>query len=170
VSCEVCSCTFTTWVAPPFCCFTAIIILKLCHSHNKFIPLCQHPVSPPDAHTCPCNLPANLALLALTLPSQEHWFAIRQVDGEWWNFNSLYPAPEHLSAFYLTAYLDSLKQQGYTIFVVRGQLPDSPASTGAELDGPGKWWSPDEVRGARAAAFLSAMAAAVAWGDCLCCT
>jgi hypothetical protein len=76
---------------------------------------------------------------------QEHWFAIRQVGGEWWNFNSLYPAPEHLSAFYLTAYLDSLKQQGYTIFVVRGQLPASPAASGAELDGPGKWWSPDEV-------------------------
>jgi ataxin-3 len=68
------------------------------------------------------------------------------VGGEWWNFNSLYPAPEHLSAFYLTAYLDSLKEQGYTIFVVRGQLPASPATTGAELDGPGKWWSPEEVR------------------------
>jgi hypothetical protein len=78
---------------------------------------------------------------------QEHWFAIRQVGGEWWNFNSLYPAPEHLSAFYLTAYLDSLKQQCYTIFVVRGQLPASPAATGAELDGPGKWWDPDEVGG-----------------------
>ncbi|KAF6259414.1 ataxin-3 [Scenedesmus sp. NREL 46B-D3] len=79
---------------------------------------------------------------------QEHWFAIRQVDGEWWNFNSLYPAPEHLSAFYLTAYLDSLKEQGYTIFVVRGQLPASPAATGAELDGPGQWWNPDEARAA----------------------
>lgn len=68
------------------------------------------------------------------------------MDGDYWNFNSLYPAPEALSAFYLTAYLDSLKEQGYTIFVVRGDLPDSPAATGAQdMDGPGKWWSPDEV-------------------------
>lgn len=81
---------------------------------------------------------------------QEHWFAIRKVDGEWWNFNSLYPAPEQLSAFYLTAYLDSLKQQGYTIFVIRGQLPNHPAAGGA-LEGPGKWWSAEEVRWLRTA-------------------
>lgn len=81
------------------------------------------------------------------LPCQEHWFAIRKVEGDWWNFNSLYPAPEFLSAFYLTAYLDSLKEQGYTIFVIRGPLPASPASTGTlDMDGPGKWWSADEVR------------------------
>jgi ataxin-3 len=77
---------------------------------------------------------------------QEHWFTIRKVDGDWWNFNSLYPAPESLSAFYLTAYLDSLKQQGYTVFVIRGNLPASPAATGTQdMDGPGKWWSPEEV-------------------------
>lgn len=72
------------------------------------------------------------------------------MDGDYFNFNSLYPAPEALSAFYLTAYLDSLKEQGYTIFVIRGQLPASPAATGTqEMDGPGKWWSPDEVGGVR---------------------
>ena len=68
------------------------------------------------------------------------------MEGDWWNFNSLYPAPESLSAFYLTAYLDSLKEQGYTIFIIRGPLPASPASTGTQdMDGPGKWWSADEV-------------------------
>ena len=56
-------------------------------------------------------------------------------------------APEHLSSFYLTAYLDSLKEQGYTIFVVRGPLPASPGAEGGggDMDGPGKWFSPDEV-------------------------
>lgn len=39
-----------------------------------------------------------------------------------------------------------MKQQGYTILVVRGVLPGSPAATGAEMDGPGKWWDPEEVR------------------------
>ena len=33
---------------------------------------------------------------------------------------SLFPAPEPLSDFYLAAFLDSLRDQGYTIFVVGG--------------------------------------------------
>lgn len=46
-----------------------------------------------------------------TLP-QEHWFTIRKVEGgAWYNFNSLSPAPEELSPFYLAAYLGSLQQQ-----------------------------------------------------------
>lgn len=101
------------------------------------------------------------------------------MNGELYNFNSLYPAPESLSDFYLTAYLDSLKEQGYTIFVVRGDLPAAmmsnpnsgggaaeggggggeggeggegaaAAGSGAQqenVDGPGKWWTPEEVRG-----------------------
>jgi Josephin len=51
---------------------------------------------------------------------EDHWFCIRKVNGEWYNFNSLYPAPEHLSKFYLSAYLDSLKASGWTIFTVKG--------------------------------------------------
>lgn len=42
--------------------------------------------------------------------------------------NSLYPAPVHLSQFYLAAYLGSLKDGGYTIFAVQGGLPKSVAS------------------------------------------
>lgn len=77
---------------------------------------------------------------------QEHWFTIRKINSDWWNFNSLYPAPEQLSAFYLTAYLDSLREQGYTIFVIRGELPQSAAASGAtDIDGPGKWWDAEEV-------------------------
>lgn len=60
------------------------------------------------------------ARLAVVVPHpQEHWFTIRKVEGAWWNFNSIGPAPEALSDFYLAAFLDSLKEQGYTIFVVR---------------------------------------------------
>lgn len=52
--------------------------------------------------------------------AQEHWFTLRRVaDGEWWNFNSLFPAPQPLSTFYLTAFLDTLRGEGWTIFVVR---------------------------------------------------
>lgn len=51
---------------------------------------------------------------------EDHWFCIRKVNREWYNFNSLYPAPEHLSKFYLSAYIDSLKASGWTIFTVKG--------------------------------------------------
>jgi ataxin-3 len=44
---------------------------------------------------------------------REHWFTIRSVHvGKWYNFNSLYPAPEALSPFYLGAYLSSLQAEG----------------------------------------------------------
>ena len=42
----------------------------------------------------------------------DHWFCIRMVNGLWYNFNSLYAAPEHLSKFYLSAFLDTLKGSG----------------------------------------------------------
>jgi hypothetical protein len=45
---------------------------------------------------------------------------MRLVEGTWWNFNSLFPAPQPLSSFYLSAFLDTLRDQGYTIFVVSG--------------------------------------------------
>lgn len=109
---------------------------------------------------------------------QEHWFAIRKVDGEWWNFNSLFPAPAPLSSFYLAAFLDTLRHQGYTIFVVQGQFPVRHAD---QMDSPGagQWYSPDEARfltkdaegsrkrGRAMNAFETAMAQATAGGSSL---
>lgn len=43
---------------------------------------------------------------------QEHWFTLRQIAGEWWNFNSMYPAPQPLGTFYLDAFLGTLRNQG----------------------------------------------------------
>lgn len=60
---------------------------------------------------------------------QEHWFSLRKVNGQWWNFNSLLPAPQQLSQFYLSAYLATLRDQGYSIFVVHGSLPTYPDTT-----------------------------------------
>jgi hypothetical protein len=49
---------------------------------------------------------------------KEHWFTLRPVAGEWFNFNSLFPAPQPLSAFFLAAFLDSLREQGWTMWLV----------------------------------------------------
>ncbi|TNV78717.1 hypothetical protein FGO68_gene7487 [Halteria grandinella] len=55
--------------------------------------------------------------------SRDHWIAIRRLYGVWYNLNStniVPPGPQVISDFYLAAFLDSIKQTGYTIFVVRG--------------------------------------------------
>ena len=77
---------------------------------------------------------------------QNHWFCIRKVNGEWYNFNSLYPAPEHLTKFYLAAYLDSLKSSGWTIFVVKGNFPRECSIPSSDAsNGFGQWLTPDDA-------------------------
>lgn len=77
---------------------------------------------------------------------QEHWFCIRKVNGEWYNFDSLYAAPEHLSKFYLSAYLDSLKTSGWSIFLVRGNFPkEFSISYFESSNGFGQWMLPEDA-------------------------
>lgn len=77
---------------------------------------------------------------------QDHWFCIRKVNGEWYNFDSLYAAPQHLSKFYLSAYLDSLKTFGWSIFLVRGNFPkECPISSSEASNGYGQWLSPEDA-------------------------
>ncbi|XP_050214344.1 ataxin-3 homolog [Mercurialis annua] len=77
----------------------------------------------------------------------DHWFCIRKVNGEWYNFDSLYAAPEHLSKFYLAAYLDSLKSSGWSIFLVRGNFPKESLITSSEASsGYGQWLSPEDAQ------------------------
>ena len=76
---------------------------------------------------------------------QEHWFSLRKIHGQWWNFNSLYPAPQQLSQFYLLAYLATMREQGYSIFVVHGNLPTYP-DTSVTSD-QGTWYTEAQVLG-----------------------
>ncbi|GMJ08416.1 hypothetical protein like AT3G54130 [Hibiscus trionum] len=76
----------------------------------------------------------------------DHWFCIRKVSGEWYNFDSLYAAPQHFSKFYLSAYLDSLKGSGWSIFLVRGNFPkECPISSSEASNGYGQWLSPEDA-------------------------
>jgi len=86
---------------------------------------------------------------------QEHWFTIRKMECdaegvEWWNFNSLFPAPQPLGTFYLSAFLATLREQGYQIFVIRGNLPapQRPPSdgSGAVPGGAGRWFTPSSAK------------------------
>lgn len=76
---------------------------------------------------------------------QDHWFCIRKVNGEWYNFDSLYAAPQHLSKFYLAAYLDSLKGFGWSIFLVRGNFPKEFPISASESNGFGQWLLPEDA-------------------------
>ncbi|CAI9766234.1 unnamed protein product [Fraxinus pennsylvanica] len=71
---------------------------------------------------------------------------VQKVSGEWYNFDSLYAAPEHLSKFYLSAYLDSLKGFGWSIFLVRGNFPkECPMTSSEASNGYGQWLSPEDA-------------------------
>jgi ataxin-3 len=53
-----------------------------------------------------------------------HWFAIRKLGGSWFNLNSLSETgPEYISDFFLSAFLQQLKMDGYSLFCVQGDFP-----------------------------------------------
>ncbi|KAI1287564.1 Ataxin-3 [Halotydeus destructor] len=58
---------------------------------------------------------------------QQHWFALRKIGRQWFNLNSLLSGPELVSDTYLSLLLTQLEQEGYSIFVVNGILPDCEA-------------------------------------------
>jgi len=67
---------------------------------------------------------------------RSHWFTICRVEGKWYNLNSLFDEPQKLGDFYLQAFLDTLRSQGWGIFVVRGNLPPPNRR---EINSVGRW-------------------------------
>lgn len=57
----------------------------------------------------------------------QHWFCIRKLGLQWFNLNSLLSGPELISDTYLALFLTQLQQEGYSIFIVTGQLPECEA-------------------------------------------
>lgn len=58
---------------------------------------------------------------------KDHWFTIRRLGNQWFNLNSLLTKPELISDTYLALFLAQLQQEGYSIFVVFGDLPECEA-------------------------------------------
>ncbi|XP_041428950.1 ataxin-3 isoform X2 [Xenopus laevis] len=58
---------------------------------------------------------------------KEHWFTVRKLGKQWFNLNSLLTGPELISDTYLALFLAQLQQEGYSIFVVKGDLPECEA-------------------------------------------
>lgn len=56
-----------------------------------------------------------------------HWIGLRKVHGVWYNLNSFNSdGPQIITDFYMSVLLDSIRENGYTIFVVEGVLPVFP--------------------------------------------
>ncbi|XP_076247934.1 ataxin-3 homolog [Calliopsis andreniformis] len=84
----------------------------------------------------PYNSTEPAALMAQNDPSQMkayicnykgHWFTIRKIGKQWFNLNSMLNGPQLISDTYLAMYLAQLLQEGYSIFIVIGTLPQCPA-------------------------------------------
>ncbi|XP_071485763.1 ataxin-3-like [Diadema antillarum] len=65
--------------------------------------------------------------LAFICNFREHWLTIRKLGHQWFNLNSLLTGPELISDTYLSMFLAQLQRDGYSIFVVRGKLPECEA-------------------------------------------
>uniref|UniRef100_A0A3B4B648 ubiquitinyl hydrolase 1 n=1 Tax=Periophthalmus magnuspinnatus TaxID=409849 RepID=A0A3B4B648_9GOBI len=79
--------------------------------------------------------PVDLSSIAQQLDEEER---IRMAEGgvgseeyrtflQWFNLNSLLTGPELISDTYLALFLAQLQQEGYSIFVIRGNLPECEA-------------------------------------------
>ena len=105
------------------------------------------PMDHPDVRSSKSNPQHEVAFLCNL---NEHWFTIRSINDQWWNLNSLFPAPQPLGTFYLAAFIEETKAQGYDIFVIRGTLPEiNPPSLAQEMSAGnqgGRWLSIEESK------------------------
>lgn len=58
---------------------------------------------------------------------REHWLTIRRLGAQWFNLNSLLTGPELISDTFLALTLAQLQRDGYSIYLVVGDLPDCQA-------------------------------------------
>jgi len=78
-----------------------------------------------------------------------HWFAIRKLKSKWYNLDSLSAqGPTLISDFYLSAYLDLLQREGWSIFVVQGKYPKTvmEQDPSTQISGRGHWFDLSKVK------------------------
>ena len=78
---------------------------------------------------------------------QSHWFAIRKINGRFWNLNSTKSCPVQISHFSLAKEIETLQNEGYHVFFVQDPLP-IPCSSFEESQGRGApqfWWKEEDL-------------------------
>jgi ataxin-3 len=76
-----------------------------------------------------------------------HWFAIRKINGRYWNLNSTLDRPETISHFRLATEIAGLQSTGYTVFAVVDEgLPPPCTSISQQSRGlPQYWWKEQDL-------------------------
>ena len=128
-----------------------------CDTHVSFVfQVLQKALSNWDLSTTPITHPKMADISANPTKAagyicnlQEHWFTIRPVHGLWWNLNSLLPAPQMVGLVYLHTYLETLRREDWTIYVVLGTLPIQADQTVTHMSKGARLWTPEEVRCSR---------------------
>lgn len=64
----------------------------------------------------------------------DHWFAIRNINSQWWNLDSLLNCPMKITASTLVAKLSGLKYSGYSVLIVSGDYARLPSAKNCVLD------------------------------------
>ncbi len=72
---------------------------------------------------------------------QSHWFAIRKINGRYYNLNSTLERPEIISHFKLAAEMEAFQVEGYSVFCVLDSLPPPCTSLGL----PQYWWKEEDL-------------------------
>jgi len=80
----------------------------------------QHPLAQ-QARDDPQSIQAYICNL------REHWLTIRRFGTQYFDLNSISIVPKLISNTYLSLYLAQLKQSGYSIFIIHGNLPPCAA-------------------------------------------
>ena len=82
------------------------------------------------------------------LNKQSHWFTIRKISDRFWNLNSILEKPEQISHFQFASFVEQMRNEGYSVFIVMENdlLSDCHDERQLELRGlPEFWWKEDDL-------------------------
>ena len=75
-----------------------------------------------------------------------HWYAIRKINGRFWDLNSTKERPVLISHFNLAAEIQGLQDKGYSVFTVPVGLPPACSSKSQRIRGmPEYWWKEEDL-------------------------
>ena len=80
---------------------------------------------------------------AFLLNAHQHWYAMREIRGQWWNLNSQLAAPMKVHGE-IVWYLESMIQRGTQVFAVVGVLPQAHEIFGQKDGEYGNWIAESE--------------------------
>lgn len=88
---------------------------------------------------------------------ESHWFAIRNINGRFWNLNSMQERPVIISHFKLAQEIQNLQNSGYSVFCVPAGLPPPCSSKSQRERGkPQYWWKEEDLVQGKTAAITAA--------------